>query len=462
MENRVTIKDFIREASGKLIQGNEDLEFENLCKDTRQLQPGQIYLGIQGEKFNGSTLYEQALEKGAKACILQGIEVDSQVLKKYPNTTIVLVENTVKALQQIAAYKRSLYNIPVVAITGSVGKTSTKDMVASVLAQKYKVLKTQGNYNNEIGLPLTVLNLKDEEAMVLEMGMNSFGEISVLTHIAKPDIAVITNIGTAHIGMLGSRENILKAKLEILEGLNPKGTVIINYDNDLLNKWYEEQKQYNVITYGLQNGSNILGKNVILEENGSKCDAIIDRTSYKVSIPVGGEHFVSNSLCALAVAKALNVPIEKALHGIEEFELTKKRMEVKKAKCGATVINDSYNANYDSMKAALDYLGKLPNSYKIAVLGDMLELGDYSKQLHEKVGDAVYDNKIDLLICVGEESKNIGKRAQEKGMKSENILLCKTNEEAIEILKEKLKSEDAVLLKASNSLNFTQICDAIC
>lgn len=462
MEYKVTIKDLIEQSNGKLIQGNENIVVENLCRDTRILKQGEIYLGFQGEKFNGSEYYEEALEKGAIACVIQGVEVPQEVLKKYPKATIVLVENTVKAMQKLASYKRSLYHIPVVAITGSVGKTSTKDMVASVISQKYKVLKTQGNYNNEIGLPLTVLSLKDEEVMVLEMGMNSFGEISILTQIAKPDIAVITNIGTAHIGMLGSRENILKAKLEILEGLNPKGTVIVNYDNDLLHNWYEKEKaNYQILTYGLQEGSTILGKNTVFEENGSKCQAIIAHKTYEVCIPIGGEHFVSNSLCALAVAKALEIPIEKALKGIEQFELTKKRMEMKKSKNGVTIINDCYNANYDSMKAALDYVGKLPTKRKIAVLGDMLELGEYSKELHEKVGKEVVRNKIDILICVGEEVKYLIEQVKKDGMEGSNIFFCKTNEEAITLLEQKLQSEDVVLLKASNSLNFTQICEAI-
>lgn len=457
----ITIKDIIEKCKGKLIQGDENLIFDKLCKDTRVLNKGEIYLGIQGENFNGSTLYEEALEKGAKACILQNVEVSKDVLQKYSKATIVLVENTVTMLQELAKYKRSMCNIPVVAITGSVGKTSTKDIVASVLSQKYKVLKTQGNYNNEIGMPLTLLSLKDEEIMVLEMGMNSFGEISLLSKIAKPDVAVITNIGTAHIGILGSRENILKAKLEILEGLNKNGTVVVNYDNDLLHNWYEKEKNnYNIVTFGTHKGSSILGINVVFNENGSECEAIIENNTYNVHIPVGGEHFVLNSLCALSVAKVFNIPIEKAIKGIENFELTKKRMEIKKAKCGATVVNDCYNANYDSMKAALNYLGKLPNSRKIAVLGDMLELGQYSQELHEKVGKVVAENKIDILICVGKEAVSIAKEAEKGGIK--NIFNCSSNKEAINILNENLKKEDAVLLKASNSLNFTEICDAIC
>ena len=463
MNKTITVRNILDVTGGKLICGNENLICEKFSKDTRELNKGEVYVGLQGENFNGSTLYEQALERGAIACILQGVEVSKETIQKYPNTAIILVENTVKALQQIATYKRSLYNIPVVAITGSVGKTSTKDMVASVLSKKYKVLKTMGNYNNEIGLPLTILNLTNEEIMVLEMGMNSFGEISILTNIAKPDVAVITNIGTAHIGMLGSRENILKAKLEILEGLNPNGTVVINYDNDLLHNWYEKENQnYNIITYGLNEKSNILGQNPKLHENGSECEVILNGEKYNLHIPVGGEHFIQNSLCAIAVAKIFNIEMPKIIEGIANFELTKKRMEIKKAKNGAKVINDCYNANYDSMKAAIDYLGKFPNSKKIAVLGDMLELGEYSKELHQKVGEVVANNKINLLICVGEDSKYIAQKAQEMGMNKEKIFLCKTNNEAISILQKEMNEQDVVLLKASNGLHFTEICDAIC
>lgn len=476
----ITVKDILKVTKGKLIIGDENTICEDFCTDSREVKQNDTYLGIKGERVDGNRFYEMAIQKGATCCILENIEIPEEIKNKCPNTSIIIVENTIKALQQIAKYKRSLYNIPVVAITGSVGKTSTKDIVASVLSKKFNVLKTEGNFNNEIGLPLTVLRLKNHNAMVLEMGMNSFGEISLLTDIAKPTVAVITNIGTAHIGILGSRENILKAKLEILEGLEQNGTVIINNDNDLLHIWIEMQKQeYHVISYGIQNKSNIQANKIVQTEEGSTYNTNVNEKEYNVKIKVGGEHFVYNSLCAISVSTVFKIPMQDVLEGILQFKLTKKRMEIKKALNGATIINDCYNANYDSMKAALDYLGKSVNKNevlsenkdkddekeikpkKIAVLGDMLELGKYSKELHEKVGEEVAKNKIDILICVGEESKHIANKAQEKGMEKENIHTFKSNEEAIQLLKQIINPDDTILLKASNGLNFTQICEQL-
>ena len=223
------VKEIIQATKGELIQGNLEDNCENFSKDTRIINQGDTYIGIKGENFDGNLLWEESLKKGAKTVILQGIDFEKQILELYKDKNIIKVKDTIKAIADIALYKRNLYgnDFPIVGITGSVGKTSTKDIIASVLSQKYKTLKTQGNYNNTIGVPFTIFNLKDHEAAVIEMGMDQLGQISKLTKIARPKISVITNIGTSHIGNLGSRENILKAKLEILEGMDKKVLVMI-------------------------------------------------------------------------------------------------------------------------------------------------------------------------------------------------------------------------------------------
>ena len=392
------VKDILKVTNGKLLAGNENIECENFSKDTRTINEGDIYIGIKGEKFDGSKLWDEALEKGAKAVIVENIEIEKDKLQKYADKAIIKVENTLEALYKLAEYKRSLYDIPVIAITGSVGKTSTKDIIANVVSTKYKTLKTEGNNNNNIGLPMTILKLKDHEALVVEMGMNHFGEISLLTKIAKPTIAVITNIGTSHIGNLGSRENILKAKLEILEGMD-KPILVINNDNDLLHEWYENNKEkIEIHTIGIENQSEINAKKIKLKEESSEFIAKTKQEEIKVNVPVGGTHFVYNSLCAIAIGKLLDISTENIIKGISTFELTKKRMDIKKLDNGAIIINDSYNASYESMKASIEFLAKHTGKRKIAVLGDMFELGKYTKELHEKVGKEIVKNKIDVLI----------------------------------------------------------------
>ena len=468
------VKDIVKITNGKILCGDEKIPCNHFVRDSREVKEGDVYVALKGERFDGNDFCQSAKDNGAKVCIVSKDVREKENDTKLVNTeadkinnsikenkvTIIKVEDTLKALQEIATYKRMQYNIPVVAVTGSVGKTSTKDLIASVVSQKYNTLKTKGNYNNEIGLPLTILGLTNEEAMVVEMGMNHLGEIRKLTNIAKPTVAVITNIGTAHIGNLGSRENILKAKLEILEGLQGN-TVVINNDNDLLHKWVNENKEkYNIITYGIKNKSKYMATDIKSFEDKSEFKVVCEKNesinNKMVTVPVGGEHFILNSLCAIAVGEYLNVPTEKIINGIANLELTKKRMEILTSKAGATVINDTYNANYDSMKAAIIYLKEIKNKRKIAVLGDMLELGDYSKELHEKVGEEV-DESIDILITIGKEAKYIAEKS-----KAKQIIECKDNDEAIEKLKEIQTKNDAILLKASNGMKFFEIATAIC
>ena len=464
----IKVIDIIRECRGKLVCGDENTACLSFSKDTRTINKGDTYLGIKGETFNGSLMYKEAFEKGANVCIVDDVEITEEDIEKYKDKVIVKVENTVKALQDIAAYKRSLYNIPVIGITGSVGKTSTKDIIASVVGQKYKVLKTEGNLNNEIGMPLTILKLEDHEAMVLEMGTDKFGDLSLLTSIAKPTICVFTIIGTSHIANFGSRENILKGKLEMLEGITEDKVIVMNNDNDLLHEWLLSNKQryidggYNVYTYGIDNQSDYMAENISLEEFGSKYELNINDKKYNIDIPVGGRHFVYNSLAAIDIGRYLNISMENIINGIKEFKLTKMRMDIEKLPNNLLVINDTYNASYDSMKSGIEYLSKINNVKKIAILGDMLELGEYSEDLHRKVGKCVADNNIDILVTVGSEAKYIADEAIKNEINKSCVYVCDDNNDACKVIKEKINlSDSAVLVKASRGMRLEEIVSYI-
>ena len=464
MKKNLTVKDIIECTNGELIIGDEHIICANFKRDTREIKKDDVFIAIKGKNFNGNKLWEEAFNNGAKAAILSEItREDKEKIEKYKDKVIIKVNETVEALRQIATRKRELYGetFPIIAVTGSVGKTSTKDIIAGVLSQKYKVLKTQGNLNNDIGVPLTILSLQDEDVAIVEMGMNHFGEISRLTKIAKPTISVVTNIGTSHIGNLGSRENILKAKLEILDGMKIP-FLVINNDNDLLHNWYEKNKEEMIVkTFGIENKSEAEASSIELQDNFSKFICNIKNEKFNVTVPVGGKHFILNALCAALIGNILNLTNDEIKQGIEDFELTKKRMEVLTLKNGVKLINDSYNASYESMKAAIEYLASMNNGRKIAVLGDMFELGNYAKELHKKVGKEVVKNKIDILICAGENSKYIIDEAVKNGMPRERTFYCQNLEEAEQQIMNKMQENDVILIKASNGMRFYELAEKL-
>ena len=435
---KLTVKKILEITKGQLITGDENLEIESYSKDTRTIKKNDCYIGIIGETFDGNLFWEDAKEKGACACLLDSFE--GKIEEKDP-FTIILVSDTIAAIQALAHYVRIESHAKVVAITGSAGKTSTKDMIASVLKEKYKILKTPGNLNGQIGLPLNILAYKDEPVWVLEMGMNDFGQLKELSSIASPDVAVITNIGTAHIGILGSRENILKAKLEILEGMNDKGVLVLNGDNDLLKTVKTDLKQ---VTFGLESGNDIVATDIKMD--GEKTICKIENN--EIEIPVMGEVFVYNALAAYAVGKLFSLTPEEIKNGIASFQMSNNRMNTIKT-TKFTIINDTYNANPDSVKSAIKTLGTFKNR-KVAILGDMLELGENEKKYHQEIGEFC-NEKIDVLITIGVLSKNMfDKFTKEK-------YYFKTNEEAETKLKDILKQDYVILVKASHSMKLDTI-----
>ncbi len=457
MQN-IYVKDIINLCQGKILFGSEDVICQDFSKDTRELKIGATYIGIKGEKFDGNTFYKEALDKGAKVCILEYCELTKEDQVKYHDRTIIIVDNTIETIQTLASYKRNMYDIPVIAITGSVGKTSTKDIIASVLNQKYHVLKSEKNYNNHIGLPLTILKLEDHDCLVLEMGMNHFKEISKLTTIARPTHAVITNIGTAHIGNLGSRDNILRAKLEILEGLSPDGKLIINNDNDLLHEYYARSPiQSRIITVGINNSSNYNATNI--QENELSSNFIINGNKLNINIP--GKPFIYNSLISYAIGIELGLTPSQIAQGLNNVKLSNNRLEKHLTKNNITIIDDTYNASYDSVVSTIELLSKANSHRRIIVLGDMLELGDYSVPLHNDLGTIIANSHIDTLITLGELSKHIISGAILHNFPESNTYSFTNHIELLSFLKEYLKPQDTILLKGSHSMNLANIVDSL-
>ncbi len=447
---QLNVQLLINEFNAKIIYGNESETLENFSKDTREIKENDVYVGIKGENFDGNLFYEDAFNKGAKIAILEKKSIDEDNIKKYDNKTVILVDNSIELLQKLANYKIKNSNVKVVAVTGSVGKTSTKDIVYNTIKTKYRVIKTEGNLNNHLGLPLTILRLKDEEVIVLEMGMNHFNEISILSKIAMPDIAIITNIGTAHIGNLGSRENILKAKLEILDGMN-NGTLIINNDNDLLHEHLDEiKKKTNVITVGIDNKSNYNATNIV--DNVFSSEFKINNNDFKIN--VGGKPFIYNSLVSYAVGKLLNIDDKDIIKGIKEFKLSNNRMELININ-GYTLINDTYNASYDSVIAAIDLVSKSNYKRKILILGDILELGEFSSKIHEDIGKYIINKNITSVILIGNEVNNIKKVLENN--KFNEIYSFKSEELSYNFLDEYLSKDDIVLIKGSHGMNLINI-----
>lgn len=425
-----------------------------VCIDTRKLQEGNLYIAIKGENFNGNNFVEQASDKGASICIVEEIAFETSKLKE---TTVILVEDTKKALKDLAKYYRSKLKLKIIGVTGSTGKTTTKDLIAAALSVKFKVFKTKGNFNNEIGLPLMIFNLNNNyDIAVLEMGMSNFNEIHRLADVARPDIAVITNIGMSHIESLGSRENILKAKLEITDFLNKYSTLIVNGEDDLLEK--VQPANYNILKVGFKEYFDLYSRNISLFEDSIEYNVVKGNKEIeqKVKINVPGKHNVLNSLLAFACADILGVTSEEICAGFKKLEATSMRLDI--INCGEfRIINDCYNASPDSMKAALDVQKNMEAKRRIAILGTMRELGNEAYNAHAQVGRYAKESGIDLLITIGEYGN-----AYKEGFNSEEgFVMMEDAYMTADYLKSIMKEGDLVLFKASRAMKFETIIEMI-
>ncbi|MCD8361432.1 MAG: UDP-N-acetylmuramoyl-tripeptide--D-alanyl-D-alanine ligase [Lachnospiraceae bacterium] len=423
-------------------------EIRGVVQDNRQIEPGFLFVAIKGERVDGHRFIPDVYEKGA-LCALSQQRLD------HPTGPYLLVEDTLQALKEAAEAYRQTLNIPVIGVTGSVGKTSTKEMIASILSRKYCVLKTPGNLNNEIGLPLTIFQIDAcHEAAVLEMGMNHFGEMHRLSKMARPTCCVLTNIGTAHLEFLGSRDGIFQAKCEIFDYATPDASVFVNGDDDKLIALADR-----AVTFGLGEGNRVRADQIEkLGLDGVRCRIFTDESSFTVTIPLPGIHMVYNALAGTCVGLSLGLDTDEIRAGIEALRPLPGRSNILHTS-HYTLLDDCYNANPASMIEALNILEDT-KSRKVAILGDMGELGEQSPELHASVGRHLGTLHIDLLVTIGDKSRKIHEAAITAAPQTH----CMHFSDSESFLKEKenlLRDGDAILIKASHAMAFEKLVEAL-
>ena len=445
----LTLKNIAKASNGILKNDNsKDIEVDNITIDSREAKEGSLFVSVVGERVDGHSFISQVYEKGA-LCVLTERELTDVELSY--NKPYIIVESTLQALKDIAKFYRQQLDVKIIGITGSVGKTSTKEIISSVLSTKYNVLKTLGNFNNEIGVPLTLFRLREEhEIAVVEMGINHFEEMHRLSDIARPNVSVITNIGICHLENLISRDGIFKAKTEMFDYLSDDAYVILNGDDDKLCNVKEVQGKKPVF-YGMDKKFDVYATDVSeCTIDGISCKVHINGTVIEENIPIPGIHMVYNAMAATAIGKYYGLTDEEIATGIKNSRTISGRFNViKKEKL--TIIDDCYNANPVSMKASIDVLSK-GEGRKVAILGDMFELGEDEVKLHSEIGTYLQGTNIDLTICIGTLASNI-KASNKKIVYFES--LDGFFNEAGNLIKE----NDTVLVKASHGMKFAKIVE---
>lgn len=443
----IKTKEIENYTKGKIIINNNEGLITKVSIDSRDVDKDTLFIPIIGSKFDGHTFMESAYNLGCRNFIC-----DENHKFQKDDINLVEVKDTTLALGQLAKGYKEKFNITLIGITGSVGKTSTKDIITSVLKEKYNVLKTEGNLNNEIGLPKTLLNLDStKEIGIIEMGMDKKGEIDYLTNLTNPDIAVITNIGMSHIMNFENREGIFNAKMEIVNGFKDKGLLIVNGDDKFLSTLKGQKHNYELLTYGFKEDNDIYCKTYKIEETSSNFTCIYKNKEYNFEIKSIAKHNIGNALIAILLGFKFNLTKEEIQKGLLNLELSQNRLDIFETK-NYRIINDTYNSSYDSVMSALEVLSNF-KTRKVAILGDILELGNYSEKIHRQIGQNI---KCNLLITIGKEAQFISEEAQKKSIETRRFL---TKEEFYEKKSTILKKGDTILVKASRGMELDKVVE---